>query len=273
MELRSSGAPYVLDPEILAYYAEGREDGRLRQGIGRLELWRTRDVLRRVLPRPHGGERLLDVGGGSGVHAEWLADDGWAVELIDPVPSHVERAAALPGVSARLGDARALDCGDQCADVVLLLGPLYHLIEPAERHRALSEAGRVVRRGGFVVVATINRYAGLLDHLSRGTWFEPVRRSRIEATCATGRVRTGGEFTTAYFHHPADIAAEVAKAGLMVTGQYGVEGAAWLMAGTAAALDDDERRDALLVALRIPETDPTMLGVSAHLLTVARRAE
>nr|WP_324607678.1 hypothetical protein [Streptomyces sp. NRRL S-646] len=57
--------------EILAYYAQGKEDARLRKGgaaAGRLEFWRTQDVLRRLLP----AARVLDVGGGSGVHAEWL---------------------------------------------------------------------------------------------------------------------------------------------------------------------------------------------------------
>ncbi|MCT9929266.1 hypothetical protein N5079_03435 [Planotetraspora sp. A-T 1434] len=37
-------------PEILDYYLQGREDGRLRSGRNRLEFWRTQDVLRRLLP-------------------------------------------------------------------------------------------------------------------------------------------------------------------------------------------------------------------------------
>jgi 2-polyprenyl-3-methyl-5-hydroxy-6-metoxy-1,4-benzoquinol methylase len=92
--------------DILAHYAQGKEDARLRHGPGRLELWRTQDVLRRLLPAAPA--RVLDVGGGSGVHAEWLARDGHEVELVDPVPLHVEQAARLPGVTARAGDARAL---------------------------------------------------------------------------------------------------------------------------------------------------------------------
>jgi hypothetical protein len=55
---------------------------------------------------------VLDVGGGSGVHAEWLSADGYDVELLDPVPLHVERAAGLTGVTARLGDARHLPVAD-----------------------------------------------------------------------------------------------------------------------------------------------------------------
>ncbi|MEV7007593.1 hypothetical protein [Streptosporangium sp. NPDC051022] len=61
--------------ELLAYYERGGEHDRLRRGRGRLEFWRTQDVLRRVLPEAPA--RVLDVGGGTGVHAEWLAADGY----------------------------------------------------------------------------------------------------------------------------------------------------------------------------------------------------
>ncbi|MFI9597462.1 class I SAM-dependent methyltransferase [Nonomuraea sp. NPDC052265] len=84
--------------EVLAYYAQGLEHDRLREGRGRLEFWRTQDVLRRTLPPPPA--RVLDVGGGTGVHAEWLLADGYEVELLDPVPLHVERAARVPGLRA-----------------------------------------------------------------------------------------------------------------------------------------------------------------------------
>ncbi len=98
---RSQGPAVRVREEILAYYAQGKEDGRLRQGLDRLEFWRTQDVLRRLLPTAPA--RVLDVGGGSGIHAEWLARDGYAVQLLDPVPLHVEQAGRLPGVEARVG--------------------------------------------------------------------------------------------------------------------------------------------------------------------------
>ncbi|WP_220040126.1 class I SAM-dependent methyltransferase [Nonomuraea aridisoli] len=126
--------------ELLAYYEQDREHDRLRQGRGRLEFWRTQDVLRRRLPPPPA--RVLDVGGGTGVHAEQLSADGYDVELLDPVPLHVERASALAGVRARPGDARSLPVTDASVDAVLLLGPLYHLAERADRVRALAEARR-----------------------------------------------------------------------------------------------------------------------------------
>ena len=153
-----------LAAEIRAYYDLGGEDTRLSGSPdGRLEYLRTRELLGRLLPAPPAS--VLDVGGGSGVHAAWLAAGGYAVRLVDPVPRHVAAAGALPGVTAALGDARALAEPDAGYDAVLLLGPLYHLLDRADRVRALAEARRVCRPGGLVAAATISRYAPLHDGL------------------------------------------------------------------------------------------------------------
>ncbi|MFC6595021.1 class I SAM-dependent methyltransferase [Kitasatospora paranensis] len=262
----------ALPPEILAYYSRGEEEGRLQRGANRLEFWRTQDVLRRLLgPAPL---RVLDVGGGAGVHAAWLAADGHRVDLVDPVPLHVERASRLPGVRARLGDARDLPADDAGYDAVLLLGPLYHLTGRAERVRALAEARRAVRPGGRVIVATINRFAGLHDQLRAERYFEPGRRALTDACAASGLLSPGAEdelFTTAYFHRAGDVPPEFADAGLAVTGQYGLEGAAWLMGPVNDWLDDPQRREAVLAALRSTESEPSLLGVSGHLLTAGER--
>nr|WSY50448.1 methyltransferase domain-containing protein [Streptomyces sp. NBC_00886] len=254
--------------EILAYYARGQEDGRLRQGSNRLEFWRTQDVLRRLLPTAPA--KVLDVGGGSGIHAEWLAGDGHDVELVDPVPLHLEQAARLPGVAVRAGDARALPAEDASYDVVLMLGPLYHLPERADRIGALGEARRVVRRGGLVVAATINRFAGLHDMLLQECYFDPAQRARTDEISTDGRNGGDGPFTTAYFAQPHEAPEEFTETGLTVEGQYGLEGVAWLMGGIEDWLDDPDRREAVLAAARRTESEPTLLGTSGHLLTAGR---
>lgn len=220
--------------ELLAYYEQDMEHARLREGRNRLEFWRTQDVLRRILP--DAPARVLDVGGGTGVHAEWLAADGYDVQLLDPVPLHVERAAALPGVSSRLGDARRLPVPDSSADAVLLLGPLYHLAERADRVRALAEARRAVRPGGVVVAATINRHAAVLDTVCTGHYLREAERRAARGSAEHGVMLSPGRGFTAYFHDPEDVPGEFADAGFP--------------------------------EVRL-ESVPSLLGVSGHLLTAA----
>ena len=269
-----------LDPDILRHYEVAGERSRLTaNAAGRLEFERTRELLGRWLPeRP---ARILDVGGGPGGHAVWLAADGHEVELLDPVALHVEQAraaaAAAPrGFSARVGDARALPVADATVDVVLLLGPLYHL-DAAGRAVALAEAARVLRPGGLLAAAAISRYASLLDGLASGSLGEDEFASMVRHALATGEHRNPDPvgrpawFTTAWFHRPAELRAELAHAGLAVEAVLAVEGPAWLLQDLDRRWNDGTERDRLLEAIRLVEAEDSLLGASAHLLAAARR--
>lgn len=259
--------------EILDYYEQGREDDRLRTGGGRLELWRTQQILRRHLPPAPA--RVMDIGGGSGVHAEWLANDGHEVHLIDPVPLHVEQASALPGVTASIGDARDLDTPDQSADATLLLGPLYHLVDRADRLRAIAEAKRVTRHGGHVAVAAISRFASMRDSLRKGWLDDQHWVETVERTVATGRhVNESGHeqrFTTAYFHHPDDLASELVAAGLHDVEVIAVEGVGSFVDNIDDLLGSAETKQVLMRWIETTEREPSMLGASSHLLAIGRR--
>ena len=78
-------------------------------------------------------------------------------------------------------------------------------------------------------------------------------------------------FTTAYFHRPDELRAEAVHAGLQVEGLFGIEGPGWLLPDVQARLDDSRRRDDVLRVARLFESEPSVLGVSAHLLLVGRK--
>src|SRR6516225_3366703 len=136
-----------LDTEIARYYEEVAEEGRLAAGPSQLEFARTKDVVLRYLPPLPA--TILDVGGAAGAYALWLAERGYQVHLIDPVPRLVDEAQRRSDASpirirtCQVGDARELKFNDGVADGVLLLGPLYHLTDTAERLCALREVYRV----------------------------------------------------------------------------------------------------------------------------------
>ena len=115
------------------------------------------------------------------------------MHLIDPFAGHVEAArrgsdaqATAPLASAEVGDARELAADDASADAVLLLGPLYHLVEPDERARALAEARRVLRPGGVLLAAAISRFASTLAGLREGLIAEPAFEEIVKGDLRDG---------------------------------------------------------------------------------------
>jgi ubiquinone/menaquinone biosynthesis C-methylase UbiE len=254
---------------MLEHYGGGVERDRVAGGASRLEFERTKELLERFLPQPPAA--VLDVGGGPGAYAAWLAERGYRVHLVDPVPLHVEQAQARGGFSAATGDARRLEEEDESYDAVLLLGPLYHLTERADRVQALAEAQRVARPGGIVAAAAISRFASLLDGLLSGDLGDPRFRAVVERDLAEGQHRNPDGrvewFTTAYFHHPDELSAEVSDAGLELEGIYGLEGPGWLL---SHLLDDPQGRENVLFAARAIEREPALIGLSAHLLAIAK---
>ncbi len=131
----------------------------------------------------------------------------------------------------------------------------------------------MLRPGGTVFAAAISRYAALLDLLLRLDRFhDPDIAGRVIEAVATGTFRghTEGLFTTAYFHHPDELAGEVSEAGFGEVSIFNVEGPGFMVTDFEARWSDPGRREALLAAARIVEREPSMLGASSHLLAIAR---
>ncbi|MCG7525044.1 methyltransferase domain-containing protein [Streptomyces sp. OfavH-34-F] len=259
-----------LPPSVLRFYGEAfDENARLRTSAdGRMELVRTQELLRRFLPPAPA--RLLDVGGGTGVHAEWLTRDGYDVTLVDPVPRHVEAASAV--CSAILGDARVLPAPDAGFDAVLLLGPLYHLPDPVDRQRALAEASRVARPGGLVAAAAINRYASLFEHVTYAHLHTDRIRASVSKILESAIYDGVRGFTLSYFHRAEELVTELTNSGLEDVQVFGVEGPAWSLVKAAEQQPGEGPTDDLIAsaveAARMAEPYPELLAASSHLLAV-----
>jgi len=263
-------------PEIAAFYNEGTEADRLSKGLGRLEFARLTELMLRFFPTPPAV--VGDIGGGPGAYALWLADQGYSVHLIDPVPLHMERALAASArqpthalESARIGDARALPFDGETLDAVLVHGPLYHLTDRADRIRALSEGCRVLKPGGVLAVVAISRYASTVVGVVNGWIADAVYLDMVRTEIATGQHRRPEGwrvFTTAYFHHPGELMEEMTEAGLHADAVIGIQGPGWLARDFDAIAPDSPQWTALMETARLVEHEPAL---SPHMLGVAHR--
>lgn len=198
------------------------------------------------------------------------------------VPLHVEQARRAsqahpdyPLASVTVGDARKLHRADASVDAVLLFGPLYHLTEQKGRVQALREARRVLREGGLALVMAICRFASLLDGLVRGYLEDPQFAGIVQRDLMDGQHRNltnnPAYFTTAFFHRPEELAAEIEAAGLRHESTLAIEGPGWLLQNFEDHWKDRDRRGRLLEAIRSLQNEPSILGISAHLMAVARK--
>ena len=267
-----------LPPEMFEHYADPvQEDGRLFGGNGPLELERTKRLIVRYLPAPP--QVVRDVGGGTGIYAHWLAALGYETHLLDAVPVLVDMASSKTAegialASAQVGDARDLPWPDNSSDLVLLFGPLYHLIEKRDRMLVLSEAFRVLRPGGLVLGVGIPRLVTTMNALLQGMGCSMEFWEMARADAQTGQHRSRPStpnFTTAYFHDPDEFAAEFRESEFVLEDFVGVEGPGWLAPDFTVLWADQIRRAQILEAAESLERRSDIMGMNKHVMAVGRK--
>lgn len=268
-----------LDAGFRSHYGSGVERDRLLKGASNLEYERTKEILLRYLPE--NPQTILDVGGGPGRYSLWLAEMGHSVHLVDVFPLHIQQARRLERkskahlASFSLGDARKLDFQDEFADLLLLFGPLYHLVRRPERMRALSEAFRVLKPGGILFAAAISRFTSTLDGSVRGYIRDPEFMKIVRQDLRNGQHRNPTKnleyFTTAFFHHPNELEAEIRGAGFKNMKILAVTGFAWLLPNLGKFWKSPMLKARLMTLLEETESEPSLMGQSDHLLAVGRK--
>ena len=249
----------------------------------RMERHRTEfAVTLRVLDAhlPPAPAHVLDCGGGPGRYAIALAQHGYEVTLFDLSPELLAMAqekATEAGVTLSgfvQGTATDLSrFADDSFDAVLLMGPLYHLLDEDERKQALAEAYRVVKPGGPVFAAFITRYAGHRDaaaHYPEQAFKEAEDYHHIAQTGLLPPRTDGAVAFTAYFAHPTEVALICRNIGLDVQAVLGVEGVASMHEELLNALDGAVWEFWVDVNYQIAH-DPVVHGGVEHLLAVCRK--
>lgn len=137
------------------FYQTHNEYERFAPKSGQVEFLTTvRYVEKYLFP----GAKILEIGAGSGRYSHYFAQSGYqvdAVELLDVNIQHI-RAHMKEGETLRIFKGNALNLGflpSESYDIVLLLGPLYHLYTQKDQLTALHEALRLLKKGGILMNA------------------------------------------------------------------------------------------------------------------------
>lgn len=155
------------------FYAECKEDTRLeRTRHGQLEYFVTMEYIHRYAGK---GTKVLEVGAGTGRYSVALAKEGMDVTAVELVESNLEilkkNSEGIKSIKSYQGDATDLSqFADDSFDVTLVFGPMYHLYEAADIHKAIDEAIRVTRKGGTVLFAFLSVYSILAANYLYGNW-------------------------------------------------------------------------------------------------------
>jgi ubiquinone/menaquinone biosynthesis C-methylase UbiE len=267
-----------MSEEIIEFYSRYNEKDRLVVRHS-LEKIRSQEIISRYLPSQK--IRILDIGGAAGIYSFWLASLGHEVDLIDLVPKHIEQIKELEIDkkiklnSAIVGNACDLPYKDNLFDIVLLMGPLYHLQEKEKRLLALSEAIRVLKPNGLIFTAAISKYASMLDGYFNNLIEDPTFQKILEKDILEGKHDNNSNniqyFTTAFFHSPSELKSEMEEIGIKVEKVLPVEGFGGLVPEIEKKIEHDLYRENLLKYIKITENDQTIIGMSFHYLGIGKK--
>ena len=270
----------MIDPDIRWYYERGREADRLKNNC-QLEEASTRQIIEERLPSRQC--QIVDIGGAAGAYAFWLTSLGHIVHLVDPIQLHIDQAlqeserTGIKLAGATQADAHSLPFDGNSFDIALVLGPLYHLVERDSRISALREAFRVLKNDGMLFVAGISRYGSIADGFFKNFVDDPefveIMMRDIEDGQHRNPHRRPGYFTTAFFHRPEDLEAELEEAGFSGHQVLAIESIFGYIPDIAEKLKNESFRNLLMKTLKAIESDQSILGLGGHLMGVAQKGQ
>ncbi|MFL5740396.1 MAG: class I SAM-dependent methyltransferase [Flavisolibacter sp.] len=265
---------------IKDYYEQEIESNRLQLEPFKLEGIRTKQIIERYLGKKC--LEILDVGGGAGFYSFWLQEKGHRVTMVDLSPKNVELAkkySEKTGIvleKIETADALHLPFSGKQFDIVLLLGPLYHLTERSERIHALSEARKVLKPHGVLICAIISRYASLIDgfrrDLVRDDRFFSALKNDLQTGVHYNNTDNPEYFTTAYFHTPKEIREEIAESRLVLEKIIPVESFGWMIPDFLEKEKDPDYMKKMFEMIEMVEMNEDLLPMSPHIIAVATKS-
>lgn len=252
------------------FYNNYDEDSRLRTKPGSVEYLTTMHYIEKYLrPDMH----ILEIGTATGRYAHALARKGCVVDAVELVRHNIEifleNTEEGEKISIRQGDARDLsDFADETYDMTLLLGPMYHLFTEEDQKKALSEALRLTKKGGILMVAYCGNEATMVQYLfGKGMMKEERYRKLVDPVT----FKAGSDPAELFeLYRREDIDALMANFQTTRLHYVGTDMATHYMRPAVETMDEELFEMYLRYHFVICER-PDCVGVSHHILDIHRK--
>lgn len=240
------------------------EAKRLSTKAGKVEFITTVRYIEKYL-KP--GDKILDVGAGTGAYSIYFSRNGYEISALELADANVAafRKRIMPGDCIDLVQGNALDLSrypDKHFDIVLVLGPLYHLERKEDKQRCIEEAKRVCKDGGKIFFAFISNDMVILTELMYNEKY------------FFGDTYDHGSFKVYDFpfvFNTLDEMREILhRGGVKILDEVASDGVSELLEGRINALDEESYEQYLRYHFYTCEK-PEMLGRSNHLLFVTEK--
>jgi len=256
------------------YYEMIDEDSRFSRNSRRIEFLTTTHVLDSILPPQ---AKILDVGAGAGAYSFYYAERGYEVTAVDLTPKHIEiikEKAVHKQLDMEAYVENAVDLSRfeaESFDVVLCFGPMYHLTDEKDRISCMKECLRVLKKGGLLAVAYINKFSAIPMLVTRDQRF--IRKSVIQKVIDEGVTREVDPdcfWTDAFFTSPAEIEALLEPFGVTPVDHVGTDGISHTIHEHVDRLGEKEFGAWLGYHFQTCR-ERSILGMSTHGLYICRR--
>lgn len=259
---------------VANYYQMIDEASRFSRNSRKIEFLTTNFVLEKILP-PH--VKILDIGAGTGVYSFHYAERQHEVVAVDITPKHIEaikEKCHKRDLNMEAYVENAIDLirfGSETFDAVMCFGPMYHLTNAADRDRCVRESLRVLKRGGILAVAYINKYSCIPMLATRDRRF--IRDSVIEKVINEGVIVEGDKdcfWTDAFFTSPEEIEALLAEFKVTSVDHVGTDGISHTIHEYVDALDEKEFESWMNYHFQTCR-ERSVLGMSTHGLYICKK--
>lgn len=260
---------------VVESYENYKEENRLTTNNARkIEFLTTVKVLEKVI-KPQSA--ILDCAAGTGVYAFWLAEKGHQVTATDITPRHVavmNEELEKRGLDITTAVLDATDMSvfqDETFDVVLNMGPFYHLLTEELREKCLRECLRVLKKGGLLVTAYIPRYY-VLQYLamSDAKYLDGAFVERFMASGALSHEDEKCFWTDSYYATAEEMELMYRQNGLAITEHFAQDGLTPLFSKKADGWTQEEFKvwcDYHYSVCR----EKSLLGSSNHVIIIGRK--